>query len=169
MVTEKGRETTLAPALNEEAGMVYTYEADIEYSDEDGTWYVEFTQFPGAFADGDTVEEAAKAASDVLSLFIAEYLDEDIPLPKPSFHEPPKTIVSVDVTDEFRAVSKCVTVTEAAEMLEVSPGRVSQLLSSGGLEPYMHGNTRLVTIASLNARMAAKPSTGRPRKEAVLA
>lgn len=147
--------------------MVYTYEAGIEYSEEDETWYVEFEQFPGAFTNGDTVEDAAKAASEVLSLFVAEYLDEDIPLPKPSFHEPPRAIISVDVTDEFRAVSKCVTVTEAAEMLEVSPGRVSQLLSSGGLEPYMHGNTRLVTIASLNARKAAKPSTGRPKKEAL--
>lgn len=59
------------------------------------------------------------------------------------------------------------TVSEAAEYLEVTPGRVSQLLSSGQLEPYMYGNTRLVTIASVNERLANKPEAHRPRKLAM--
>ena len=146
--------------------MYYTYEANLTYSKEDKIWYVDFPEFNGdAYTDGDTIEQAVKNAAEVLSLTLCDYIDSGIPLPKPSFSNPPKTIVCVEVNDETIALSKCITVTQAAEELGVSPGRVSQLLSSGQLETYMNGTTRMVTIASVNARKANKPPAHRPRKK----
>ena len=140
----------------------YVYEACF-VNDKDG-WFVDIPAFDGAFTDGKTVDEAAKNAAEVLRLLIAEYLDEGRPLPTPTFHNPPLAVLSVEVTDEIIALSKCVTVSEAAERLGVSSSRVSQLLSNGQLESFVHGNTRLVTLASLNDRINNKPPSHRPRK-----
>lgn len=148
--------------------MGYLYGVDLEQG-EQGEWYASFPQFPGAFADGDTMQEAIGNAADVLRMFIAEYLDEGKPLPDSGIRDDTKAVISVDVSDSFRASSKCMTVSEAADALGVTPGRVSQLLTAGQLEPYMDGGTRLVTIESVNARLSSKPRTGRPRKEAAIA
>lgn len=147
--------------------MRYSYEAVFEYSAQDGCWYVDFPAFGGeAYADGETLEGAVSNAAQVLELTLCAYLDDGIPLPMPAFHEPPLSVVSVDVSDEDIARSKCMSVGDAAEMLGVTPGRVSQLLSGGQLEPYMYGGTRLVTIASVMSRKASKPPAHRPAKAA---
>lgn len=147
--------------------MRYSYEAEFRYSDDDGAWYAEFPGFDGsAYADGATLEEAARNAAALLELTICDYLDSGKPLPAPAFHEPPLSVISVEVDDGAVAASRCMGVSDAAELLGVTPGRVSQLLSSGQLEAYEYRGTRLVTIASVNARRASAPRTGRPRKAA---
>ena len=143
--------------------MQYVYEAEIW--EEEGIWYTRFPQFNGVMCDGETLEEAATGAAEVLALVIATYLDDGRALPKPIFNDPHGLIVSVDVTDEFIAETKCMTVGEAAEFLGISSSRVSQLLSEGKLDVYETGGKRLVTIESINRRLESKPQSGRPKRE----
>lgn len=143
---------------------MYTYEADFRYDALNQTWRVEFSDFDGAFADGDTLKEAVNNAGEALKRSIASCLDSGKPLPQPTFSNPLRHIVCVDVDDEFIARNRCMTVGKAAEELGVTPSRVSQLLSEGRLEAYMYGGTRLVTKASVKARKASKLPAHRPPK-----
>ena len=148
--------------------MHYTYEADISYTEEDKCWYVDFPDFNGeAYTDGSTLEEAVQNAAEVLSLTLCAYLDEGRALPAATFHNPPLSIVSVEVNDADIALSKCMTITDAAEELGVTPGRVSQLLTSGRLEAFEYGGKRMVTIASVNERKNNKPAPHRPRLKVI--
>lgn len=55
------------------------------------------------------------------------------------------------------------TVTEAAELLSVGRARVLQLIKSGALDAEMVGNIWLIDSKSIDARLKAKPSAGRPK------
>lgn len=146
--------------------MSYVYGGQIEKVD--GSFLASIPAFPGCFGGGDTIADACRNASEALRLFIAEYLDGGTPLPPQIISTEPSVVFSVDVTDEFLASSKCMTVSDAAEALGISPGRVSQLLDSGGLEAYQHGGTRMVTIASVNARKNNKPAPHRPKQKTIV-
>ena len=145
---------------------MYVYEASIERCDDgDGRgeyYHLRMAQFPGCFASGKTVAEAVEGCAVALQLTIADMIDNDEMLPKPVFSDPPQVVLCVDVSDDFVAASKCMTINEAARELGVTHGRVCQLLDSGDLETFMHGGRRMVTIASINARKAKKPKAGRP-------
>lgn len=147
------------------AYMVYAYEAEFTHDRMDECWYVRFPDFDGSLTEGFDVSDAAANAADLLTLLIAERLDEGDPLPQPTFHEPPLSVVCVDVTPDVIEGTKLLTVKEAAEYLEVSSSRVSQLLTSGQLEARDFHGRRMVTIASINDRIANKPAAHRPRKE----
>lgn len=143
--------------------MSYVYEANFE-RDEDG-FVVTFPQFPEGVTFGKDINEAASNAAECLQLLIMDCLDGGKALPAPEFSDPPKTVVCVDVSEEDIARSKCMTVSEAAEELGVSRGRVSQLLSSGGLESFMYGTVRMVTVASVEERLANPPVPHRPKRD----
>lgn len=143
--------------------MVYAYEARFEKSDEDSCWYVSFDCFEDAITSGDTVEDAASSAADLLTLLLTECLEEGKPLPVPSFHEPPLSVVCVNISDDTIEGSKLVTVKEAAELLGVSPSRVSQLLSDGKLATKEFHGRRMVTLESINERITHKPAPHRPK------
>ena len=143
--------------------MDFTYGATVEQQ-EDG-YFVEFPAFGGGvFADGDTLAEACASASTTLRLAIAEYLESGIRLPDPGSLEEGRMVFTVEVSDPFIIESKCMTPGEAAEYLGVSAGRISQMLNEGQLETLSHAGRKLITLASLNARRAASPKAGRPRK-----
>lgn len=144
--------------------MTYVYEGKIE--EDEGCWVATVPAFPGCFGGGDTIADACRNASEALRLFIAERLDTGVELPPQVISSEPGVVFTVDVSDEFAAATKCMTVGEAAEALGVSPGRVSQLLSGGQLEPYQNGGTRMATIASVNARKRSKPAPHRPKHAA---
>jgi antitoxin HicB len=59
------------------------YPATIEECEE-GAYLVQFVDFPEAYTDGKTHEEAVYNASEVLTLTIAGRFDEGIPIPEPS-------------------------------------------------------------------------------------
>jgi len=92
-------------------------------------------------------------------------------LPQPVFKlstdKVARVAIAVDVSSEFIARTKCVTVTEAAYELGVTRSRVSHMLDAGILQGIPYGNERLVTIASVNARKLTPRGAGRPRKESV--
>ncbi len=144
--------------------MCYVYGATVERTEYD-TYFLRFPDFPGAFEEGETMCDAVVGATEVLKLFIAEYLDEQKCLPRATFDESIRVVFSVEVTQDFVEETRLMTVKEAAEYLEVSPSRVSQLLSTGQLEAREFHGKRMVTIDSINKRVASKPAAGRPRKD----
>lgn len=146
--------------------MVYAYEALFERDEDEGCWYVSFPDFEGAFTDGDTLQDAATAAAEVLTLFVAEHLDRGWQLPEPTFHEPPYSVVCVEVDMRVIEKTKCETFAQAAEDLGVSQARVSQLVKAGKLDARDFDGRRMVTIASVNARKANPPAPHRPKRPA---
>ena len=54
---------------------------------------------------------------------------------------------------------------EEARMLGVTPGRVTQMVSAEQLQPFRRGGRTLITLDSVEARIAAAPKSGRPRKQ----
>jgi len=64
--------------------MVFKYEINIYWSDEDEAYIAEVPELPGCIADGATYEEAIKNAQVVISEWIetAQELKREIPKPK---------------------------------------------------------------------------------------
>ncbi|MDR3307745.1 MAG: type II toxin-antitoxin system HicB family antitoxin [Coriobacteriales bacterium] len=144
----------------------FIYEA--EFKDDSGGYFVSFPQLPDAFTQGDDFIQATERAAEVLQLVIASSIDTGETLPEPVFkgycEGTLRTAVSVEVTPDLIERSKCVTVTEAAEMLGVTKGRVAHMLDDGVLQPITFSDTRLVTLASINNRLANPRKAGRPSK-----
>ena len=71
-------------------------------------------------------------------------------------------LVGVDASlENIDAVSAA----EAAELLGVSRGRVTQMVAAGQLFGFKKGRNAYVSRNSLNARLAEAPKAGRPRKK----
>jgi len=144
----------------------YTYEAVIEQQ-EDG-FIVHFPQLPDAYTDGNTRAEAIENAAEVLALSVAGYLDNGKPLPKPK-RVTECISVSIVLTDEDREAMKYLTLSQAAEDLEITPGRITQLIKSGKLHDKYFDGIRMVSIKSVNTYKQSSRKAGRPRKEGVVA
>lgn len=142
--------------------MNYTYDAIIE-EDEDG-FSVSFPQLPEAITFGSTREEATRRAGEVLTLILAERIEDGTPLPEQK-RVAEVVSVNVEVSGEVIRKTKCCTVEEAAEKLGISASRVSQLASSGKLQAVQFGKKRMITIASVNERIANPPAPHRPKKK----
>lgn len=59
----------------------YPYNCELQ---SDGKYLVQFLDFEEGVTDGETPEEAAKSADEVLDLLLAAYLDDGKALPTPS-------------------------------------------------------------------------------------
>lgn len=140
----------------------YTYEGNLVVEDEGG-YTVIVPQFDVA-ASGDSIAEACTEASGCLQLLVAEYVARGDALPESVFSDSPQVILTGIVTSEFVAETECLTVTEAAEYLGVTKGRISQLVKSGQLDTKEFHGRPMVTIESLNHRRKDQPGAGRPRK-----
>lgn len=96
-----------------------------------------------------------------------EFFDSDgIELPVPDFgHEPRHggKIIAVAVSRELADIP-AVTTADAARMLGVSSARVSQLINAGLLDSWKDGTKRMVSKASIEARLADAPKAGRPKE-----
>lgn len=75
--------------------MLKSYPA-IFHKEEDSYW-VEFPEFGGG-TEGDNIEEAMVNAHQMLESVLATFIDEDIPLPKPS------DITKIKVEDGFTSM-----------------------------------------------------------------
>ena len=144
----------------------YTYEAILEK--QDGAYIVHFPQFPEAYTDGKTREEAIRNAAEVLSLTVGGYVDDGRVLPKPR-HVAECISVSITLTDEEIESMKYQTLKQAAESLEVTPGRITQLIKAGILHDRYFDGTRMVSIESVNAFSKSARKAGRPSKPETLA
>lgn len=77
--------------------------------------------------------------------------------------------MSVDISEKDIEASKCMTMEEAAEKLDMMPGRGSQLAKAGRLVALTINGRRMVTITSVEARKANPPAPHRPKKNAAVA
>jgi predicted RNase H-like HicB family nuclease len=147
----------------------FVYEAVIEPGEESG-YFVHFPDFPDAFTQAADLRHAALNAAEVLELTLADYIDEGVEPPLPTFGNVRNTntsaaLVSVDIDEEDVRIMGFVDSTEAARMLNLSRGRIAQLVSTGQLESVGKGTARLISLTSINARLAAPHTAGRPKKE----
>lgn len=148
--------------------MVYVWE--FEFFESDG--YV--CAFPcGDFGYGatfgDDLEDAVEMAVDFLSMAVDDHLMNGTKLPAMELgHEPEHggRIIAVAVERRLEDIP-AVTASEAARMLGVSTARVSQLITSGRLDSWKVGGTRMVSLESVESRMKESPKAGRPKEDAV--
>ncbi len=143
---------------------MYIYDAILKH-ERDGSYFIDFPVFDGCFSDGATKEEAINEGAEMLRLLIADFLDRGDKLPAYRQEKARDVItIAVEVDSSFIQETKCMTVTEASKELNVSKGRVSQMLTTGVLQAVSTPNSRLVTIASVNKRKREKRGAGRPKQ-----
>lgn len=119
---------------------------------------------------GFDLNDAIASAADFLACMVDDHLMGGVDLPAPDFgHEPQNggKIIAVAVSRELGDIP-AITAADAARMLGVSSARVSQLIGAGLLESWRDGTKRMVSKASVEARLADSPKAGRP-KEAPIA
>ena len=143
--------------------MFYTYDATIT-EELEGGYTAAAPSFGCVVAGGETVKEACENLAGCLQLAIADMLDNGEERPVPDFGEIPRLVLCVEVSDSLIKESACMTISEAADELGVSAGRVAQLLDAGLLTAAHPTGKRMVTIESVNARKQSAPKRGRPKK-----
>lgn len=88
--------------------------------------------------------------------------------PEPTFGNKPRhggTNMVFGVSAGLETIEK-VTASEAARMLGVTQGRVSQMVWDARLRGWREGRNTYVSLDSVRARLAERPRAGRPRKAA---
>ncbi|MDR1184007.1 MAG: type II toxin-antitoxin system HicB family antitoxin [Coriobacteriales bacterium] len=146
----------------------FVYEAIIEPGEVSG-YFVYFPDLPDAFTQAADIRHAALNASEVLELTLADYIEEGIEPPVPTFgHQCDSknsvVLVSVDVDEEKVRLMHFVDSSEAARLLGLSKGRIAQLAASGQLESVGSGTSRLISLTSIYARLSMPIKPGRPQK-----
>ena len=140
--------------------MVVSYECVIELCD--GRWVASFPQVDGLEVWGHTREEAVEAAAEALKGAACRSVNEGGVLPQP-MHVAEVAVVSVQVTSDDVALSRCMSMADAARILGVGQPRISRLVSKGVLEVIEAGGRRAVTIASVERYASERRGPGRPR------
>ena len=133
--------------------MLYVFE--FELVEECDGWVVSYPfDFDGA-TQGFGIAEASEMSADWLKTVLEYRLIAGEAIPDATLGNEPKRggrvlLVAVDASLE---TADTVSAKEAAEMLGVTKGRVSQLLKAGKLLGYRSGRDVFVTRASVNARL----------------
>ena len=119
---------------------------------------------------GSDLNDAVESAADFLACMVDDHLMGGVDLPAPDFgHEPQHggKIIAVAVSCELND-TPAVTAADAARMLGVSSARVSQLINAELLDSWKDGTKRMVSKASIEARLADAPKAGRPKRSLLL-
>lgn len=141
------------------------YMCEFELYENDGcvvAWPFEMGE--GTF--GDDIRDAVESAVDWLRGFVEGRLMRGEAMPEARLGHTPEhggRIVVVAVECSLERID-AVAAAEAARLLGVSAARVSQMCEAGRLESWKVGSKRMVTRASIEARLADAPRPGRPRK-----
>ena len=115
---------------------------------------------------GSSLNDAVESAADYLACMVDDNLMGGIELAAQDFgHEPQYggKIIAVAVSRELNDIP-AVTAANAARMLGVSSARVSQLINAKLLDSWKDGTKRMVSKASIEARLADAPKAGRPKE-----
>ena len=138
---------------------------EFEVFEEDGLLVALPFDFEGGTQGMDT-REVAEMAADWLKTEIEQRIINGEEIPSETLgHEPEHDggrilIVAVDASlDTVDAVSA----SEAARMLGVTNGRVSQMVKAGQLQGFKRGRDAYVTLASGEQRISESPKAGRPK------
>lgn len=137
---------------------------------EDGGYWAEVPDLPGCFGQGEDYMAALESISDSIETHLASLKEIGLPIPMagplPNI-EDGEVVYVFARDDSVRLGAPTVSAAEAARMLGVSPGRVSQLISSGRLVAERLAGRTNVTLASIEAYQASPRTAGRPRKVAL--
>ena len=141
--------------------MFHVYEFEVFESE---GWFVALPFGLDGGTQGSSYSEVCALTADWLRMTCEHLEMSGQAFPQATFGNKPRhggqiMIVGVDASlDKVRKVSA----SDAARMLGVSPGRVSQLLGAAQLEGWREGNRTWVTLDSVEARLAEAPKAGRP-------
>lgn len=119
----------------------------------------------GGATFGDDLEDAVESAADWLVGMIDDCLVNGRELPHMTFGAEPAhggRVIAVAVSRELSDIP-AMTAADAARVLGVSAARVSQLVSAGLLDSWRDGAHRVVSRASVEARLEDSPKPGRPK------
>lgn len=109
-------------------------------------------------------DDAMDSAVDWLSGMVDAHLTDGVELPARSLGHKPQhggSIIAIAVSRELGDIP-AMTAAEAARELGVSTARVAQLCKAGMLDSWRDGTRRMVSRASVEARMEEAPKPGRP-------
>lgn len=146
----------------------YVYGAVLRES-EDGGWWAEVPDLPGCFGQGDSFMDAVASVSDGIETHLAALAEYDMPIPPagPVKSADGEVVYVYADTDTVSLGEPCMSAAEAARALDVTPGRISQLLREGRLSGERTVDGTNVTVASVEAYQASRRGVGRPRKAAM--
>lgn len=146
----------------------FVYQAFVS-SEDDGGYSVEFPDLPGCLTCGDTFEESIFMAADAAKTWLASRMVHNEPIPSASRRKAPASTESVyvfiETEPEYIVRGEAVTASEAARMLNVSPGRITQMIDAGILEGYRSERRTFVSKASVKQRLQNGSHPGRPAKQ----
>lgn len=120
---------------------------------------------------GADFKEVCENAADWLQLEMEHRAMHGEPFPESTFDNEPRhggRNVVVAVNAGIETVPK-VLPSEAARMLGVTPGRITQMVDAGQLEAIEDAGRKWITVYSIDARKAEQPKPGRPKKETAMA
>lgn len=152
------------------AAMLFgAYEFEIVMN-EDG--YLALPYDLGGGTRGKDFDELCRMVVDWLKLTLEDHDMHHKPLPAPTYGNGPRYggTNMIFAVQAGRETVERVTASTAARMLGVTPGRVTQLMSSYQLEGWREGRNTYVTLASVEARLQerARDSLDRSQKEATV-
>ncbi len=116
--------------------------------------------------EGKTVEECYEMIADYLRATIEDAEMHGKRMPEPTFGNEPRhggRVVPFSVVAGIETVER-MSKSEAARVLGVTPGRVTQLIGANQLEVFSVDGREWVTRASVMARQSDAHGGGRPRK-----
>ena len=119
---------------------------------------------------GDDLNDAVESAADWLAESVDDHLMGSCELPPMDFGHKPEhggQIIAVAVSRELGDIP-AMTASEAARALGVSTARVAQLINAGSLDSWKDGTKRMVSKASVDARIEYAPKSGRPKLAATV-
>lgn len=118
----------------------------------------------------DTWDELMSMVADWLKVALEDYDIHGKGLPQPTYGNKPRFggTNMVFAVQAGRETVERVTAGEAARLLNVSPSRVSQMVSAGTLDGWREGRNSYVTLDSVTQRLREGAHAGRPRALAVV-
>ena len=143
--------------------MLHVYEFELFESE---GWLLAFPYDMDGGTSGKDFKEACEMAADWLQMEMEHRAMHDLPFPEATFDNEPRhggrnIVVAVNAGKD--TIPK-VLPSEAARMLGVTPGRVTQMMDAGQLEWFEESGRKWVTTYSVEARLADQPKAGRPKK-----
>lgn len=145
------------------------YVCEFEFVSEDDGYILCWPFWPERVdgTQGIGFDDAVEMAADWLRILLLDYLAKGKEIPKlPLGNEPQRGggIITIAVEASLNDVP-AMTATEAAGLLGVSQGRITQLCKAGQLDSWKVGGTRMVSRESVEMRLAHERKAGRPRRE----